>query len=57
VEGGEKYLTAVQSKNLNPVWNEEFLFGVDGSYNSLYCKIMDYDEGALDEPDFIGQVG
>ena len=50
-------MTAVQYKNLNPVWNEEFLFGVDGSYNSLYCNIMDYDEGALDEPDFIGQVG
>jgi Ca2+-dependent lipid-binding protein len=50
LDGGEKYLTSVQKKNLTPTWNEEFLFGLDDPHptQSLWCVMKDYDDGVLD---------
>ncbi|CAF3567717.1 unnamed protein product [Rotaria sp. Silwood1] len=46
----EKYITNTVSKNLNPVWNEKFIFFVHDLNIPLYFNIFDHDRIGRDDP-------
>ncbi|CAF4698900.1 unnamed protein product, partial [Rotaria sp. Silwood2] len=46
----EKYITNTASKNLNPVWNEKFIFFVHDLHIPLYFNIFDHDRIGRDDP-------
>ena len=51
---GTRHKTKVKKNNLNPVWNEEFIFNVEESAREL--KLVLYDWSFTKEEDFIGQI-
>jgi len=51
---GTRHKTKVVSNNLNPVWNDEFIFNVEESAREL--KLVLYDWSFTKEEDFMGQV-
>lgn len=51
--GSTKAKSGVVYKNLNPSWNEEFFFNVDGPNDELLVVVWDED---LFSNDFLGQV-
>jgi Ca2+-dependent lipid-binding protein len=50
----ERHKTKVVKRNLNPEWNEEFVYNVEEGAREL--KIVLYDWSVTKEEDFIGQV-
>lgn len=51
--GSTKAKSATVYKDLNPSWNEEFIFSVDGSDDELLVVVWDEDRFSRD---FLGQV-
>lgn len=50
----ERHKTKVVRRNLNPEWNEEFVYNVEEGARELKCVL--YDWSVTKEEDFIGQV-
>lgn len=51
--GSTKAKSATVYKNLNPTWNEEYIFNVEGSDGELLVVVWDEDRFSRD---FLGQV-
>jgi Ca2+-dependent lipid-binding protein len=51
---GVKQMTRARKRNLNPVWNETFVFGVQNAESKLQLTVMD--QNKLEQDNFLAKL-